>query len=859
MSRRPDQDKTRAELLNEISELRRYLSEPCDRKEKKDLAASQIEGVPLANEENLRLALIGGRMAAWRWQVGSDEVTWSQNHLRALGHQFKPTYEDWRSRVHPEDIDRVEEELDRVLKNEDDFLCEYRIIWPDRSVRWVEHRARVMPENGGEAKTFHGVIIDIDQRKRNEHTLKEDKDLYRNLCEMSPDAILVNLNNRIVYANRSAQRLLGSTNAEPILGRSPFDFIFPEYHSLVASRIQRLLNLNNDNPLVEQRWKRIDGSSVEVEVAASPVMWDHQRAVQVLLRDITERKQAEQALRESEERLNLALKSADLGTWHWQITEDRLTWDDQLCRLFGLKPGEHPSNYSGFLTLLHPEDRARVEGDIAHALQNDVPCETRFRIQWPDGSLHFLTTRGRLFRDCGGNPQRLSGICWDVTDKELAERRLRENEAHLRFLAHHDVLTSLPNRRLFQDRMQHAMDKARRNGLQVALIYLDLDRFKTINDSLGHTIGDRVLKEIAGRLTHQVRKADTVARLGGDEFVVILEDVQEAENVAKIAQKILLELVREVMVEGHRLHVTASVGISLFPDDGVDAEGLMKNAEVAMYRAKEQGKNMCQYFTPDMNSRARELLQLENGLRQALEEDQFVLHYQPQHDLATGELVGVEALLRWNHPERGMIPPGDFIPLAEETGLIVPIGDWVLRTACAQSRIWRQAGLPSMRMAVNISPRQFRLPNLSSRVQEILQETGLEPDALELEITEGMIMNDLEAAIETMQALGKMGVSLAIDDFGTGYSSLGYLKRFPIAGLKIDRSFVRDIISDANDAQIATSVIALAHSMNLRVVAEGIETAEQLSFLQEKGCDHGQGFFFNPPCSAEEITCRILS
>lgn len=407
--------------------------------------------------------------------------------------------------------------------------------------------------------------------------------------------------------------------------------------------------------------------------------------------------------------------------------------------------------------------------------------------------------------------------------------------------------------------MQHALDKARRNGLQVALIYLDLDRFKTINDSLGHTIGDRVLKEVAGRLTHQVRKADTVARLGGDEFVVILEDVQEAENVAKIAQKILLELVREVMVEGHRLHVTASAGISLFPDDGVDAEGLMKNAEVAMYRAKEQGKNMCQYFTPDMNSRARELLQLENGLRQALEEDQFVLHYQPQHDLATGELVGVEALLRWNHPERGMIPPGDFIPLAEETGLIVPIGDWVLRTACAQSRTWRQAGLPPMRMAVNISPRQFRLANLSSRVQEILQETGLEPEALELEITEGMIMNDLEAAIETMQALGKMGVSLAIDDFGTGYSSLGYLKRFPIAGLKIDRSFVRDIISDANDAQIATSVIALAHSMNLRVVAEGIETAEQLSFLQEKGCDHGQGFFFNLPCSAEEITCRILS
>lgn len=857
MSKRPDQDKTRAELLNEISELRRYPSEPCDR-EGINLDTPQIEEIPHAKEEHLGVALIGARMAAWRWQVGSDEVTWSQDHLRALGHQFKPTYEDWRSRVHPEDIDRVEEELNRVLKNEDDFLCEYRILWPDRSVCWVEHRARVMLENGGEAKTFHGVIIDIDQRKKIEHTLKRDEDLYRNLCEMSPDAILVNLNNRIVYANQSAQRLLGSTNAEPILGRSPFDFIFPEYQSLVAARIQRLLNLNNDNPLVEQRWKRIDGSAVDVEVAASPVMWDHQRAVQVLLRDITERKQAEEALRESEERLNLALKAAGLGTWYWDVAEDRIVWDDQMCLLSGLEPGTIPQGYQGFLAILHEEDRPRVEQDVSQTFTMEAPYETRFRVRWPDGSLHYLHTRGKLYRDHAGNPQRLTGVSWDVTEKELAESRLREKEEHLYFLAHHDVLTSLPNRRLLQDRMQHALAKARRSGGQAALIYFDLDRFKTINDSLGHTIGDRVLKEIASRLARQVREVDTVARLGGDEFVVILEQVEEAEKVATLAQKLLLELTREIVVEGHRLYVTASAGISLFPTDSVDSEGLMKNAETAMYRAKERGKNTCQYFTPDMNARAWELLQLESGLRQALEHQQLVLHYQPQVDLTTGELIGVEALVRWEHPERGMVPPGDFIPLAEETGLIVPIGEWVLRTACAQSRAWRQAGFSPVRMAVNISPRQFRQSDLIARVDEILRETGLEPSALELEVTEGMIMNDVEAAIAIMEEFRKMGVLLAIDDFGTGYSSLGYLKRFPIAGLKIDRSFVRDLPGDANDAQIAASVIALAHNMNLRVVAEGIETADQLSFLRDKGCEHGQGYFFSPPCAAEELASRFL-
>lgn len=700
---------------------------------------------------------------------------------------------------------------------------------------------------------YRGVSRDITEFLNAHEEIRHQKEVLQGLLDAIP--VMVNhlgADGQPLYVNRAWEQTLGMSLEEARSRNFLAEFI-PDTDAcrqaqdfIVASeeRWQDFRIHLRDDRVLDTAWANIrlsDGSIIGIG------------------QDITARKQAEEALRESEERLNLALKAAGLGTWYWDVAEDRIVWDDQMCLLCGLEPGTFPQGYKGFLSILHEEDRPRVEQDVSQTFTLEAPYETRFRVRWPDGSLHYLHTRGKLYRDQAGNPQRLTGVSWDVTEKELAESRLREKEEHLYFLAHHDVLTSLPNRRLLQDRMQHALAKARRSGYQAALIYFDLDRFKTINDSLGHAIGDRVLKEIASRLARQVRETDTLARLGGDEFVVILEQVEEAEKVAAVAQKLLLELTREILVEGHSLYVTASAGISLFPTDSVDSEGLMKSAETAMYRAKERGKNMCQYFTPDMNARARELLQLESGLRQALEQQQLVLHYQPQVDLTTGELIGVEALVRWEHPERGMVPPGDFIPLAEETGLIVPIGEWVLRTACAQSQAWRQAGFSPMRMAVNISPRQFRQSDLIARVDEILRETGLEPSALELEVTEGVIMNDVEAAIATMEELGKMGVLLAIDDFGTGYSSLGYLKRFPIAGLKIDRSFVRDIPGDANDAQIAASVIALAHNMNLRVVAEGIETADQLAFLRDKGCEHGQGYYFSPPCTAEELAARFLA
>ncbi len=465
-----------------------------------------------------------------------------------------------------------------------------------------------------------------------------------------------------------------------------------------------------------------------------------------------------------------------------------------------------------------------------------------------------LITRYQVRRQTRELVSRNRQLRHEIAARGRIEESLRDNEERLRYLAHHDTLTNLPNRVLFHDRLQHAMAEARRSNDQVAILFLDLDRFKNINDSLGHETGDRLLREVARRLQQSVREADTVARLGGDEFVVVAEQVKDVKNVALLAQKILHALQQVIRIDDHHLYVTASIGITLFPDDGNDVEGLMRAADVAMYRAKDDGRNNHQFYTPDMNCRSRELLHLETDLRQALAQQQLVLHYQPQYEMATGSPVGMEALVRWQHPQKGMVSPADFIPLAEETGLIVPIGEWVLRAACAQSKDWQRQGLPPMVVAVNISPRQFRQSDLVSMVSRVLEETGLDPSLLELEITEGMIMNDVESAILTLQEFNRMGVHLAIDDFGTGYSSLGYLKRLPVSRLKIDQSFVRDLPEDLNDAAIASSVIALAHSMGLDVIAEGVESQEQVQFLHERGCLKGQGYLFSRPLPVGEFT-----
>ena len=419
--------------------------------------------------------------------------------------------------------------------------------------------------------------------------------------------------------------------------------------------------------------------------------------------------------------------------------------------------------------------------------------------------------------------------------------------------AHHDFLTGLPNRMLLNDRVGQAIAAARRSMEKVAVLFLDLDGFKHINDSLGHSIGDRLLQSIARRLVDSVRGTDTVSRQGGDEFVVLLSEVDTLENAETTVKRLLQVGSEPHAIDQHDLHVTSCIGVSIFPDDGLDAETLIKNADTAMYQAKENGRQSYQFFKPAMNVRAVERQSIEGSLRRALERQEFALHYQPKINLRTGEISGAEALIRWTHPTRGSVSPGQFIPVAEDCGLILPIGNWVLREACQQARIWLDAGLTLGRMGVNISAIEFRNENFLGGVFAILNETGLDPTALELELTESVLMKRPDATSSVLQALRAKGVRVAVDDFGTGYSSLSYLQKFSIDALKIDQSFVRRITTAPGETTIVTAVISMARSLKLRVVAEGVETLKELEFLQAHHCDEAQGYYFSRPVPAGEF------
>jgi diguanylate cyclase (GGDEF)-like protein len=441
------------------------------------------------------------------------------------------------------------------------------------------------------------------------------------------------------------------------------------------------------------------------------------------------------------------------------------------------------------------------------------------------------------------------GLIYYLVYREITVRR--QTEEKLRIVATHDPLTALPNRTLLHERLSHALAKAQRHGRQLAVLLVDLDRFKHVNDTLGHEAGDTLLQVAARRFYDCLRETDTMARQGGDEFVVLMDELSDREPITRVSQRILDAMVQPFVIDGHEIHVTASVGISVYPDDG---RTLLRNADIALYRAKEKGRNNYQFYSAQIDNYSRERLALESGLRRALERGELTLHYQPKVDLAAGHICGMEALLRWQHPQMGLVAPGRFIPIAEESGLIRPIGAWVLKTACMQNRAWQRQGVRRFPVAVNLSPRQFAEESLLDDIKSALAESGLTASDLELEITESMVMNDPEQAVSILRRLKELGIRVAIDDFGTGYSSLAYLKRFPIDSVKVDRSFVEDIPEDVNSMAIAQAVIAMAHSLRLKVVAEGVESEAQLSFLRGEGCDEIQGHYFSEARAASELS-----
>jgi len=559
---------------------------------------------------------------------------------------------------------------------------------------------------------------------------------------------------------------------------------------------------------------------------------------------VMQRKRAEEALRVSESRLR-AIVDAE------PECVKIMTADGELVQMnaagLAMLEVDRPEQVIGksLMTFVLPEYREAVRTLSADILQGKK-ARLEFEIVGLKGSRRWLDMHAVPLTSEKGGATLILSITRDITER-------KQNESRLSYLAHYDSLTNLPNRVLLMERMKEAMTAATLHERLVAIIFLDLDRFKYINDSLGHEEGDALLKEVAVRLTDAVRRGDTVARLSGDEFACVLADMGHVDDAHFVAQKILNVFRQSFSVAGRELFVTASLGITLYPFDDRDTQGLLRNADVAMYHAKASGKNNYQFYAAEMTAKATEWLSLENDLRNALPGNELSLHYQPIADCRTGRLLGMEALLRWNHPTRGMISPAQFIPLAEETGLIVSIGEWVLRTACAQCRVWQQQGHESLNVAVNLSARQFLQRNLAASIQEVLQETGLDPAHLDLELTEGLVMQQAGMSATILRELKAMNIRISIDDFGTGYSSLSYLKRFPIDVLKIDQSFVRDIPDDPDDMAIAGTIITMAHSLGIKVVAEGVETEQQLKFMRENGCDAMQGYYLSRPLPAEQF------
>jgi diguanylate cyclase (GGDEF)-like protein len=561
-------------------------------------------------------------------------------------------------------------------------------------------------------------------------------------------------------------------------------------------------------------------------------------------------------LKQNQRRLSNAQRIGEMGDWEWDVRRNSIVPSEQAWRIFGRDPSLDSMPADDFFAMVHPDDAARVRQACERAIEDGDAFAIEHRVIQPGGSLRHVHQQIEVIaRDEAGCAVNLAGAIHDITRRMDAEEQIRR-------LAYFDALTGLPNRLLFTEQLQQAIAAAGRDGDQIAIMFIDLDHFKRVNDTLGHSAGDELLRVVSARLSHSIRPLDlvsrgngevvahSVARLGGDEFIVMLTGLHSVPDAAKATRRLMATMMEPVTVQSTEIFVSASVGVAMYPCDGTDIDTLLMNADTAMYRAKEAGRGGVQFYDRSMNARALERLVMETGLRRALERSEFVLHYQPRIDLRSGRIVGAEALIRWCHPERGLMAPREFIPMAEENSLIISIGEWVIAEASRQSAAWRAAGLNPGPVAVNLAATHLREQTLPTFVSRALQGNALPPHSLEIEVTESILMADPELSVETARRLSEIGVDLSIDDFGTGYSSLSYLKRLPISSLKIDQSFVRDIATDADDAAIITAIIAMAHTLKLRVVAEGVETQGQLEFLKAHACDEFQGYLVSRPVDA---------
>ncbi|MEP7260376.1 MAG: EAL domain-containing protein [Usitatibacter sp.] len=734
----------------------------------------------------------------------------------------------WLESVHGDDRSRVVREWDEALGLRRPLETTYRLLRADGSYGWVHHNALPVNDEMGKLTGYLGACNDItDQRLAELRALEKEQEI-RMLADNVPVLIAYfdAAELRCRFANKAYAQMWGR-DEHSILGHTLQDVIGEEGYREIVPHIERVVS--GENVTYERTVKAADGATRVLEANLRPQRDERGRTVAafVLIHDITRHRMAEAAVRESEERLR---KFADATRSGIVFHEDGVITDcnDGILRLTGYMHDEIVG--SPIIQYVAPEFREQA----MEAVRKNVERPYESEIIAKDGTHIPVEFEGRVM-PFNNKEYRLSVV------RDISRRKA--SQARIHFLAHHDQLTGLPNRALLLERLEFVLSTARRRGTQAAVLFMDLDNFKTVNDSLGHAAGDALLRILAERIPAVLRDVDVVSRHGGDEFLVVLPEVQ-ADGPIPVAEKMLATIAAPMVLEGQDVSVSASIGIALYPRDGDTAEALIRSADSAMYLAKERGRSNYQFFNRALAESAYRALTLETRMREAIRDKSFLVHYQPQVRVDSGAVIGVEALIRWPHPDGSWIEPNDFIPVAEQRGLIRQIGNWVLREACRQNKAWQDAGIAPLPMAVNLSSIQFRQKDFVREVEDALAESGLAPQCLAFELTESMLMGDTVDMVRTLEGLKELGVKLAIDDFGTGHSSLMHLKRFPIDKLKIDRTFVRDLPDDANDRAITGAIIDLARNMGITSIAEGVDRVEQLDFLRSRGCEEAQGHIF---------------